>query len=165
MIAEKNARDYTISLQNAVRGKRVEFTQTFFKRYAREFKTALQQDKTEPQTLEKAIPYIADLWDTQQLPVGRAVAGVQANGSLASEAGQGPEDRIRGYEHLFALSERQEAMERLIEKRGAEAVLAWVRERPEELEEYLEKKIVLRATDGTREEAYNVPDAIYGRGD
>jgi hypothetical protein len=136
---QKNAKDYAIDLLSAVKGKRVDFTQSFFKRYAREFKTAIEIDAIPHATLEKAIPYIAEHWEAQQLTVQKAVAGVQSR--QPRSATENAADRIRGYEHLFELSPRQKAMDSLIQAKGHEWVLEAVRERPEELQEYLEGKM------------------------
>jgi hypothetical protein len=136
-MSEKNARDYTSQLQRAVEGRSVEFNQSHFKRYAREFKTAIDLDKIPPRLLEKAVEYIAEFWDQQQLTVQKSVGGVQSREPVIQTAA----DRKEGYEHLFELSPRQDMMLALMEKRGNEKVLEMVREHPDELREYLEGKV------------------------
>lgn len=139
MNKEKNARDYATQLHDLLQGRSVTFTQSFFKRYAREFKIAIEQDKTPHRLLERAIPYIGEHWDTQQLSVTRAVAGIQSREPVVQTVA----DRTAGYEELFELSAHQEAMMALADQKGWAYIIEAVRtsEAMEELKDYLEEKV------------------------
>jgi len=137
--AEVNSGYYVGQLANLVEGKQAPINRSMRGRYGREFKTAIEKDGTEQAVLERVVKRIAETWDDRQITVQQAIADVMRG--QAAPVPRSQENRIRGFETLFELSPRQKAMERLIEAKGHTAVLEWVRERPEELEEYLEGKI------------------------